>query len=195
MSQSSQSILDHIAEMLQFISNTQSFWFTLDTIYNHGCHIANRFRLDPNDCKVASPLVALPWCRLVMPASCCIPSCHPLIAPPPCRPCLVASHQLVVASPLAILSLRCPLVIFLRQLSHCLSSSSCYATLLSTRRTSLLLHRLSLSSCCTPCCPLVLLSHRLIVALFLDVPPSRRLIDSRILTKTATPGDYCFLLM
>ena len=52
MSQSSQSILDHIAEMLRFISNAQSFWFTLDTSYNHGCHLANRFRLGPNDYKV-----------------------------------------------------------------------------------------------------------------------------------------------
>jgi hypothetical protein len=38
--------------MLQFISNTQSFWFTLDTSYSHGCHLANRFRLDPNDYEV-----------------------------------------------------------------------------------------------------------------------------------------------
>jgi hypothetical protein len=52
MSQSSQSILDHIAEMLRFISNAQSFWFTLDTSYNHGCHLANRFRLEPNDYEV-----------------------------------------------------------------------------------------------------------------------------------------------
>jgi hypothetical protein len=52
MSQSSQSILDHITDFLKFISNTQSFWFTLDTIYNHGCHLANRFRLEPNDYEV-----------------------------------------------------------------------------------------------------------------------------------------------
>jgi predicted oxidoreductase len=52
MSQSSESILDHIAEMLRFISNTQSFWFTLDTSNNHGCHLANRFRLEPNDHEV-----------------------------------------------------------------------------------------------------------------------------------------------
>ena len=43
------TILDHIAEMLRFISNTQSFWFTLDTSYNHGWHLANRFRLESND--------------------------------------------------------------------------------------------------------------------------------------------------
>jgi hypothetical protein len=47
MSQSPQSILDHIANFLKFISNTESFWLTLDTSYNHGCHLANRFRLDP----------------------------------------------------------------------------------------------------------------------------------------------------
>jgi hypothetical protein len=52
MSQSSQSILDHIADLLKFISNTQSFWFTLDTSYNHGCHLANRFRLEPNNYEV-----------------------------------------------------------------------------------------------------------------------------------------------
>ncbi len=54
MSQSSQSILvlDHIADFLKFISNTQPFWFTLDTSYIHGCHLANRFRLEPNDYKV-----------------------------------------------------------------------------------------------------------------------------------------------
>jgi hypothetical protein len=52
MSQSSQFILDHIANFLKFISNTQSFWFTLDTSYNHGCHLANRFRLESNDYEV-----------------------------------------------------------------------------------------------------------------------------------------------
>ena len=59
MSQSSQSILDHIAEMLRFISNTQSFWFTLDTSYNHGCHLANRFCLEPNDYEVLLVVVGL----------------------------------------------------------------------------------------------------------------------------------------
>jgi hypothetical protein len=52
MSLSSESILDHIAEYLQFISNAQSFWFTLNTSYNHGCHLANRFHLEPNDYEV-----------------------------------------------------------------------------------------------------------------------------------------------
>ena len=52
MFQSSQFNLDHITDFLKFISNTQSFWFTLDTSYNHGCHLANRFRLELNDYKV-----------------------------------------------------------------------------------------------------------------------------------------------
>jgi hypothetical protein len=52
MSQSSQSILDHIADFLKFISNTQSFRFTLDTSYNRGYHRANRFCLEPNNYEV-----------------------------------------------------------------------------------------------------------------------------------------------
>ena len=52
MSQSSQSILDHITEMLRFVSITQSFWFTLNMSYIHGCHLANRFHLEPNDYEV-----------------------------------------------------------------------------------------------------------------------------------------------
>ncbi len=34
MSLSSESILDHIADYLKFISNAQSFWFTLNTSYD-----------------------------------------------------------------------------------------------------------------------------------------------------------------
>jgi hypothetical protein len=59
MSQSSQSILDHIADFLKFMSNTQSFWFTLDTSYNHGCHLANRFRLEPNYYEVLLVMAGL----------------------------------------------------------------------------------------------------------------------------------------
>ncbi len=59
MTQSSQSILDHIAEMLQFIYNTQLFWFTLDTSYNHGYHLDNRFFLEPNDYEVLLVVASL----------------------------------------------------------------------------------------------------------------------------------------
>jgi hypothetical protein len=59
MSQSSQFILDHITDFLKFMSNTQSFWFTLDTSYNHGCHLANRFRLEPNYYEVLLVMAGL----------------------------------------------------------------------------------------------------------------------------------------
>ena len=81
-----------------------------------------------------SPLVAPPLCRLVMPAGCCITSCCPLIV----HPLVVLSRQLVVALPLAILPLCCPLVVLSPQLSHCLLPSSRCTTLSSTPRASLL---------------------------------------------------------
>jgi hypothetical protein len=49
MSSSSEALLDHIADFLKFISSAQSFWFSLDTIYDHGCHLASCFHLDPNE--------------------------------------------------------------------------------------------------------------------------------------------------
>jgi hypothetical protein len=49
MSLSSEALLDHIADFLKFISSAQSFWFSLNTSYDHGCHLANRFRLDPDE--------------------------------------------------------------------------------------------------------------------------------------------------
>ena len=53
---------------LQFISNAQLFWFSLNTSYNHGHHPASRFWLDPEDYKVVFSLVALPSRSLVEPA-------------------------------------------------------------------------------------------------------------------------------
>ena len=49
VSLSSEALLDHIANFLKFISSTQSYWFSLDTSYDHGCHLANCFRMDPNE--------------------------------------------------------------------------------------------------------------------------------------------------
>ena len=83
----------HIADYLQFISNAKSFWFSLNTSYDHGHHLASQFRLDPEDYKVVSPLVALPSCHLVVPAGCCIASCH-LVAQAGCR--IVSRRPLVV---------------------------------------------------------------------------------------------------
>ena len=87
------------------------------------------------------------WCHLVVPAGCRIATCRPLIAPPSCP--LV--YQLVVALPLTVLSLHCPLVILSCQLVVALP-----------------LNILSL------CHPLVNSSHQLA----LDAPPSRRLFVS-----------------
>ncbi len=47
MSQSSEPILDHIADYLP-----QLFWFMLNTSYDHGCHLASQFRLETNEYKV-----------------------------------------------------------------------------------------------------------------------------------------------
>ncbi len=47
--------MDHIADYLTFISDAQSFWFTLNTSYDHGCHLASRFRFEPSNYEV--PLV------------------------------------------------------------------------------------------------------------------------------------------
>ena len=49
MSSSSEALLDHMANFLEFISSAQSFWFSLNMSYDHGCHLASRFRLDPGE--------------------------------------------------------------------------------------------------------------------------------------------------
>jgi len=49
MSLSSEALLDHIVDFLEFISSAQSFWISLDTSDDHGCHLANQFRLDPDE--------------------------------------------------------------------------------------------------------------------------------------------------
>jgi hypothetical protein len=165
--------------MLQFISNTntQSFWFTLNTSYNHGCHLASRFHLDLKDYKVVSPLVMPPWCHLVTPAGCCIASCRPLVAPPSHR--LVASAGCCIASrsPLIALPSRClvapagsciasphPLV---ASPSYQLVALACWciasARPLVAPRTALSSSRRAgwLLRCLSPHCPLVvLLTHR-----------------------------------
>ena len=145
--------------------------------YNHGCHLANQFRLDPKDYEVASPLVAPPWCCLVMPAGCCIASCCPLIAllshrlimPAGCyitshRPlivlpschlvapagCHIASHRPLVASPSP--QLVTPACCCITSPCHLVAPS---AALSSSRRAGWLLRRLSAHH------PLVLMpSHR-----------------------------------
>jgi hypothetical protein len=52
ISSSCESIFDHIAGHLKLISKAQSFWFTLNTSYDHGCHLPSRFRLELNNYEV-----------------------------------------------------------------------------------------------------------------------------------------------
>jgi hypothetical protein len=66
MSSSCESILDYIADYLKFISNAQSFWFTLNTSYHHGCHLASRCRLEPNDYEVLLVIAGLASLLLVV---------------------------------------------------------------------------------------------------------------------------------
>jgi hypothetical protein len=49
MATRSASVLDHIADFLQHVSNVQAFWFTLDTSYDHGGHLSKRFRMSPDE--------------------------------------------------------------------------------------------------------------------------------------------------
>jgi hypothetical protein len=52
MSSSFESVLDHLAEYLRFLSKAQLFWFTLNSSYDHGCHLARQFCLEPNNYEV-----------------------------------------------------------------------------------------------------------------------------------------------
>ena len=52
LSSSSESILDLIADYLKFISGAQSFWYMLNTSYNHDCHLASWFGLELNNYEV-----------------------------------------------------------------------------------------------------------------------------------------------
>ena len=52
MSKRSEVLFDHIADYLRFIYKAQLFWFTLNMSYDHGCHLTNRFRLDPEEYEV-----------------------------------------------------------------------------------------------------------------------------------------------
>ncbi len=51
--------MDHTADFLKFISSAQSFWISLDTSYGHGCHLANRFSLEPIDYEVLLVVASL----------------------------------------------------------------------------------------------------------------------------------------
>ena len=98
VSSSSEALLDHIADYLQFISKAQLFWFMLNTSYDHGCHLANRFRLDPEEYAALLIVAGLAlYTRFVW-----LPN--------------QGHGQLVVTLPLLVLLLRRPLVLLSRRL-------------------------------------------------------------------------------
>ena len=143
MSQSSDALLDHIADYLRFIPNAKSIWLLLNTSYSHErtqktTRLSHLLSRRPLVTSLYQLVVALP---LVVISLCC--------------PLVILSRKLVVALPLTVLSLHHPLVLLLCQLF--------VISLLLV----LLLRR-----------PLVLSSCRLVVVSPLDAPPSRCLTVS-----------------
>ena len=43
------SFLDHLAEFLIYLSTASSFWFSLDSSYDHECHLSKQFGTSPQD--------------------------------------------------------------------------------------------------------------------------------------------------
>ena len=58
----SESILDHIANYLRFSSPSHNRSGMLNTSYDHGCHRASLFRLEPNYYKVLLIVAGLASC-------------------------------------------------------------------------------------------------------------------------------------
>jgi hypothetical protein len=43
-------LLDHIANFLIYLSGAPSYWFLLNTSYDHGCHLTSQFQ-SGGDCS------------------------------------------------------------------------------------------------------------------------------------------------
>jgi len=43
------SLLDHLAEYMIYLSTVSSFWFSLDSSYDHEFHLSKRFGMSPQD--------------------------------------------------------------------------------------------------------------------------------------------------
>jgi hypothetical protein len=151
-------LLDHIANYLLFLSDAPSFWFTLNTSYDHPppsrplvlLSLCCPLTVSSHWLVVASPLIVPSSCHPLTPllscclalAGCCVNSCRAALLssrrPPPC--------------PLVVLSLHCPLIISLCRLvvaspSHCplTAPPSCQLALAGCCVAS---HRAALSSSC-----------------------------------------------
>ena len=107
MSKRSVVLFDHIADYLQFISNAQSFWFTLNTSMT----MASTLPVDSVWTRKTTRLCHLSSCRPGVVLSYQLVVALPRVVLSLRRPLVVLSRQLVVASPLAFLVLRCPLVV------------------------------------------------------------------------------------
>jgi hypothetical protein len=137
MSSSSEALFDHIADLLKFISSAQSLWFTLNTSYDHGCHLASRFGLDPEEYEALLIIAGLAsytrfgfqikatasllshclssssCCTAHLSSRCascflhCLSTRRPLVVLSSCR---AASHCLVAPAGCRIIISRCPLI-------------------------------------------------------------------------------------
>ena len=114
------SLLDHLAEHMIFLSTASLFWYSLNLSYDHGFYISHCLGMTPHDYE-----------------------------------CLLAAANLAHyhpngASPYWLIGENCSSrgsAAWPSWLLHCLSPSSCCATLLSSLHI-MLLHCLSSSSCC-----------------------------------------------
>ena len=43
------SLLDHLAEYMRYLATASSFWFSLDSSYDHEFHLSKRFGMSPQD--------------------------------------------------------------------------------------------------------------------------------------------------
>ena len=43
------TLLDHLAEHIRYLSTASSFWFSLDSSYDHEFHLSKRFGRIPHD--------------------------------------------------------------------------------------------------------------------------------------------------
>ena len=169
MSQSSDALLDHITDYLRFISNAESFWFTLNTSMT----MATTLPVNSVWTRKTTRLCLLLSRGLRVVSLCQLVDALPIVVLSLRHPLIVLTCQLVVGSPLAVFSLRHPLSSCCTSvLSHCLSSSSRYVAHSSSHRAGWLLgrldappsHRLVVSKCCLllSCCTSWLSHHHLL---------------------------------
>jgi hypothetical protein len=43
------TLLDHLADFTIYLSSASSFWFSLNSSYEHGCHLSKQYGMTPKD--------------------------------------------------------------------------------------------------------------------------------------------------